>query len=203
MYPQGTAHPVSNADQFNDVADTGLCLDQSVKHIREEGTLSDSRSRPSLAKVGVVHTKSFGKGWVDVIHKNASNIDGVFFEVVEGANSIQEGSIIDLRGEADLSAVDVNITLPNVIKHIMRLKRVAGNKHFKHFLMDGCKGQAANLTLQFTIDDRAISLAGGEVEDWLEEVVGSILVSRVEYLLVGQIVGPLCRPYEPRTERSF
>ena len=52
--------PTSNANHLEDVADTGLCLDQSVKHICEEGTLSDSRSRPSLAKVGVIHTKSFG-----------------------------------------------------------------------------------------------------------------------------------------------
>ena len=103
-----------------------------------------------------------------MIHKNASNIDGVFFKVVEGANSIQEGSIIDLRGEADLSAVGVDITLPNKIEHIVRLKRVAGNEHLKQLLMDGCGGQADNLTLQFAIDDRAIGPAGNEVEDRLQ-----------------------------------
>ena len=47
--------------------------------------------------------------------------------------------------------------------------------------MDGRRGQADNLTLQFAIDDRAIGPAGGDVEDRLEEVVGSILVSRVKY----------------------
>ncbi len=66
-----------------------------------------------------------------MIHKNANNINGVFFKVVEKANHIQEGSTVDLHGEADLSAVGVNITLPNVIEYIVRLKRVAGNKHHK------------------------------------------------------------------------
>ena len=46
--------------------------------------------------------------------------------------------------------------------------------------MDGCGGQAYDLTLQFAIDDRAIGPAGSEVEDRLEEIVRSILVSRVE-----------------------
>ena len=66
-----------------------------------------------------------------MIHEDASNVDLVFFEVVEGANSIEEGGIVDLRGEADLSTVGVDVTLPNVIEHIVRLERVAGNEHFK------------------------------------------------------------------------
>ena len=119
------------ADSPEGVADTGFSLDQSVEHIREEGTLSDSRLWPSLAKVGVVHTKSFGQGGADVIHKNNSNVDGVFFELIKGTNSIEEGGIVDLRGEADLSTVGVDVTLPNVIEHIVRLERVAGNEHFK------------------------------------------------------------------------
>ena len=124
-----------------------------------------------------------------MIHKNASNINGVFFEVVEGANSIQEGSLKDLHGEADLSAIGVDITLPNVIEHIVRLKRVAGNKHLKQLLMDCRGGQANDSTLQFAIDDRAIGPAGGEVEDRLEEVVGSILVSHVEYSTLDVVNG--------------
>ena len=66
-----------------------------------------------------------------MIHEDASNVDGVFFEVVEGANSIEEGGIVDLRGEADLSTIGVDVTLPNVIEHIVRLERIAGNKHLK------------------------------------------------------------------------
>ncbi len=122
---------MSDTDHLEDVADTGFGFDQSIEHIREEGTLSDSRSWPSLAKVGVVHTKSFGQGGANVIHKNASNIDGVFFKVVEGANSIEEGGIVDLRGEANLITVGINVTLPNVIEHIVRLEKLAGNKHLK------------------------------------------------------------------------
>ena len=46
--------------------------------------------------------------------------------------------------------------------------------------MDGHGGQAYDLTHQFAIDDRAIGPAGSEVEDRLEEIVRSILVSCVE-----------------------
>jgi hypothetical protein len=139
-----------------------------------------------------------------VIHENASNINGVFFKVVEGANSIQkqEGSIIDLRGEADLSAVGANTTLPNVIKHIVRLKRVAGNEHFKQLLMDGRGGQADDLTLQFAIDDHVIGPAGGEVEDRLEEVVGSIMVSRVEYSMLDIVDGQCTEVRGPSESRE-
>jgi hypothetical protein len=97
--------------------------------------------------------KSFGQGGVDVVHEDSSDVDGAFLEVVEGANSIEEGGIVDLRAEADLSTVGINVTLPNVIEHIMRLERVAGNKHLKKLLMDGCGGQAYDLTLQPAIDD--------------------------------------------------
>ena len=93
--------------------------------------LSNSCSWPSLAKVGVVHTKSFGQGGVDMIHEDASDVNGEFFKVIEGANSIEEGGIVDLRGEADLSTVGVNVTLPNVIKHIMRLERIAVIEHLE------------------------------------------------------------------------
>ena len=67
-----------------------------------------------------------------------------------------------------MSAVGIDITLPNAIEHIVRLKRVAGNKHLEQLLMDGHRGQADNLTLQFAIDDRAIGPAGNEVEDRLQ-----------------------------------
>ena len=40
------------------------------------------------------------------------------------------------------------------------------------------------MTLQFTIDDCAISPAGSEVEDRLEEVVRSNLMSRVKYSML-------------------
>ena len=46
--------------------------------------------------------------------------------------------------------------------------------------MDSCGGQAYGLTLQFTIDDHAIGPTGSEVEDRLEEIVRSILVSHIE-----------------------
>ena len=66
-----------------------------------------------------------------MIHEDASDADGVFFEVLERANSIEEGGIVDLRAKADLSTVGVNVTLPNVIEHIVRLERIAGNEHLE------------------------------------------------------------------------
>jgi len=50
-----------------------------------------------------------------VIHKNSSNIDGIFFEVVERADCIEESCIVNLRGEAMMSTVLVDITLENVV----------------------------------------------------------------------------------------
>ncbi len=57
-----------------------------------------------------------------MIHEDASNVDLVFFEVVEGANSIEEGGIVDLRDEADLSTTGFNVTLLNVIEHICEVQ---------------------------------------------------------------------------------
>ncbi len=112
-----------------------------------------------------------------MIHKNTSDIDRVYFEVVEQANSIQEGSVIDLSSEADLSAILVDIALPNVIEHIVRLKSITGNKHLKQLLMDGGGGKADNLALQLAIDHRAVGPVGGKVEAWLKEVVRSVMMS--------------------------
>ena len=77
-----------------------------------------------------------------------------------------------------MSAILVNIALPHVIGHIVRLKRIAGNEHFKQLLMDGGGGKAGNLALQLAIDHRAVGPAGGKVEAWLEEGERSVLMSR-------------------------
>ncbi len=77
-----------------------------------------------------------------------------------------------------MSAILVDIALPNVIEHIVQLKCIAGNEHFKQLLMDGGGGKADNLALQLAIDHPAVSPAGGKVEAWLEEGERSVLMSR-------------------------
>ena len=69
----------SDTDNFEHVADTILSLDKDAKHICEEGTLSESCPGSSLVEVRLVDTKPFGKGQVNVIHKNTRGVNGVFF----------------------------------------------------------------------------------------------------------------------------
>jgi hypothetical protein len=47
----------SNTNNFEDVADTILSLDQGAKHICEEGTLSKSCPGSSFAKVSVLMSR--------------------------------------------------------------------------------------------------------------------------------------------------
>ncbi len=74
------------------------------------------------------------------------------------------------ESEVNVSALLVNIALPNVIEHIVWLKCIAGNKHFEQLLMDGGGGKVDNLALQLAIGHRAVGPAGGKIEAWLEEV---------------------------------
>jgi hypothetical protein len=65
-------------NSLEDITDILLSLDQGAQHIREEGMLSQSHPGTSLSKVWLVSAKSLGEGGVDVIHKNTSNVNGVF-----------------------------------------------------------------------------------------------------------------------------
>jgi hypothetical protein len=64
-------------NNLKDITDVVLSLDQGTQHICEEGVLSQSRPGTSLSEVWIVSAKSLGKGGVDVIHKNTSDVDGV------------------------------------------------------------------------------------------------------------------------------
>ena len=115
-----------------------------------------------------------------MIHKNSSNIDGIFFEVVERADCIEEGCVINLRGETLMITVLVNITLEDVVQHVVRLERVSRDKHLKKLLMDSGGGKTDDLTLQFAIGHRAFGSARGQVKAWLEEVVRSVLMGGIQ-----------------------
>jgi len=115
-----------------------------------------------------------------VIHKNSSNIHGIFFEVIDRADCIEEGCVINLRGEAMMITVLVDITLEDVVQHIVRLERVPRDKHLKKLLMDSGGGNTDDLTLQFAIGCRAFGSARGQVKAWLEEVVRSVLMGNIQ-----------------------
>ena len=126
--------------------------------------MSERSLGASLAEVRIIDPKSFSKSGINVIHKNSSNIHGIFFEVVDRADCIEEGCVINLRGEAMMITVLVDITLEDVVQHIVRLERVPRDKHLKKLLMDSGGGNTDDLTLQFAIGRRAFGSARGQVK---------------------------------------
>ena len=119
-----------------------------------------------------------------MIHKNFCNIDGIFFEVIERADCIEKGCVINLRGEALMNTVPVDITLEDVVQHVVRLEHVSWDKHLKKLLMDSGGGKADDLTLQFAIGHRASGSARGQVKAWLEEVVRSALMGSIQDIVL-------------------
>jgi hypothetical protein len=119
-----------------------------------------------------------------VIHKNSSNIDGMFFEVLERVDCIEKGCIINLRGEAMMGTVLVDITLEDVVQHIVGLEHVPRDKHLKKLLMDSGRGKMDSLTLQLAMGHRAFGSARGQVEAWLEEVVRAVLMGGIQDIML-------------------
>ncbi len=134
----------------------------------------------SLAEVRIIDAKSFGKSWIDVIHKNSSNVDRILFEVVKRADCVEEGRVVDLRGKALMITVVVDIALEDVLEHVVRLERVSRDKHLKRLLMDSCGGKFDDLILQFTISHRAFGSARGQVKAWREEIIRSVLMGGIK-----------------------
>ena len=124
--------------------------------------------------------KSFGKSWIDVIHKNSGNVDRILFEVVKRADCVEEGRVVDLHGKALMITVVVDIALEDVIEHVVRLERVSRDKHLKKLLMDSCGGKFDDLILQFTIGHRAFGSARGQVKAWREEIIRSVLMGGIK-----------------------
>ena len=115
-----------------------------------------------------------------MIHKNSSNINGIFFEVVERADCIEEGCRINLRGEVMMSTILVDISLEDVVQHVVRLEHVPRDKHLKKLLMDSGGGMKDDPTLQFAIGHPAFGSARGQVKAWLKEVERSVLMGSIQ-----------------------
>ena len=146
--------------------------------------MSSPSSGASLAGVRIIDPKSFSKSGIDVIHKHSSNIDEIFFEVVERVDCIEEGCVINLRGEAMMITVLVDITLEDVVQHVMRLEHVPRDKHLEKLLMDSGGGKTDDPTLQFAIGHRAFGSARDQVKAWLEEVVRSVLMGSIQDIVL-------------------
>ncbi len=73
----------------NDVSDICYVIfgfDEGVQHFDKNRTLSDCGLRTSITVSGVVRAKALLKRRVNMILKNAGQIDGVFFEIVKQTN---------------------------------------------------------------------------------------------------------------------
>ena len=146
--------------------------------------MSERSSGVSLAEIRIIDPKFFSKSGINVIHKNSCNIDGIFFKVVERADCIEEGCVINLRGEALMNTGLVDITLEDVVQHVVRLEHISRDKHLKKLLMDSGGGKTDDLTLQFAIGHRTFGSARGQVKAWLEEVVRSVLMGSIQDIVL-------------------
>ncbi len=108
----------------------------------------------------------------------------MFFEVLERVDCIEKGCIINLRGEAMMGTVLVDITLEDVVQHIVGLEHVPRDKHLKKLLMDSGRGKMDSLTLQLAMGHRAFGSARGQVEAWLEEVVRAVLMGGIQDIML-------------------
>ncbi len=115
-----------------------------------------------------------------MILKNARQIDGVFFEVLEGSDRIEKGAVIHLSAQFDGIAIGIDVALPDVLKYVVRLDRITWHKFHKHCPMDGVRREAYNQRLELAVDSSAIRPTGRQVEAWGEKVVGPILVRVAE-----------------------
>ncbi len=115
-----------------------------------------------------------------MILKDARQIDGVFFEVIEGSDRIEKGAAIYLSAQFDGIAISVNVALPDVLEYVVRLDGIAWHKFHKHCPMDGVRRKRYNQQLELAVDGSAIRPTGRQVEAWGEKVVGPILVRVAE-----------------------
>ncbi len=80
-----------------------------------------SCARAGLPVIRVVNAKAVLERGVNMVLKNARQVDRVFFEVLKGSDCIEKGAVIHLSAKLDRITVGVDIALPNVLKYIVRL----------------------------------------------------------------------------------
>ena len=115
----------------NDVADIHYIIfgfDEGVQYFDKNRTLSDCGLRTSITVSGVVRAKALLKRRVDMILKNAGQIDGVFFEIVKQTNGVQKGGVVDLHGKYHRLAVIGDVALPDMVEYVVGFDRIAWNE---------------------------------------------------------------------------
>ncbi len=121
-----------------------LRLDQGIEHIKKDCALLLSRARASLTVIRVMNAKPVLERWVDMILEDARQINGVFFQIIEGSDRIEKGAVIHQSAQLDRIASGVNVALPDVLENVVRLDGIAWHQFIKHSLMDGIGGEAYN-----------------------------------------------------------
>ena len=147
----------------------------------------DRSSGASLAEVWIIDVKPFGRSGIYMIHKNSSNVDWIFFEVVKRADRVEEDCVVYLRGKTLMITVLVDIALEDVVEHVVRLERVSRDKHLEKLLMESGGGKFDDLILQFAIGHRAFGSARGQVEAWREEVLRSVLMGGIKDIVLDDL----------------
>ncbi len=102
-----------------------LRFDESIQHIDEDRSLLMSCARAGLPVIRAVNAKAVLERGINMVLKDARQVDQVFFEVIKGSDCIEKGAVIHLSAQLDRITVGVDIALPNVLKYIVRLDGVA------------------------------------------------------------------------------
>ncbi len=81
--------------------------------------LCDGQVLARLAVGGIIGTKTLGIDGVNICHNDASNVDRIFFEIIERLNCVEKGGIIHLGAKMDGTTILVDVALPDVIEHCL------------------------------------------------------------------------------------
>ena len=116
------------ADYFQDVGYIGLRLQKCRQHLTENPPLDNCAAVTNLGLIRVAGLETFAVGRINVTHEDSGDINRIFLHVVEGTDGIEEGGVIHLSAKPDVSALVINIALPDVLKNRVWFHRAARNQ---------------------------------------------------------------------------
>ena len=116
------------ADYFQDVGYIGLRLQKCRQHLTEKPPLDNCAAVTNLGLIRVAGLETFAVGRINVTHEDSGDINRIFLHVVEGTDGIEEGGVIHLSAKPDVSALVINIALPDVLKNRVWFHRAARNQ---------------------------------------------------------------------------
>ena len=102
-----------NADYVPDMIYVILRLDESIQHIDKDRSLLLSCARAGMPVIRVVNAKAVLEQGVNMVLKNARQVDRVFFKVIKGSDCIEKGAVIHLSAQFDRIAIGVDVALPD------------------------------------------------------------------------------------------